>query len=414
MTAADHSVNPEDLMAYLDGELSRAQAAVVQAHVAGCDGCQRSSAELRGVSRDLARWQVEEPPATLMPPRPSPGEQRQARSRFGWLLRPSGAYAAALSVLAVAAAVGYGLMSNLSMSIAPQTRQVAAAQAPPHAPSEPMPQSSRLRQETLMSPSPPAQALQHAGSAGAGVIAGRVSPEVVGAQATLGPSLARTASLRLSSRDFDGTRRAVERITGEMGGWFSHIDVSRNGEGRSLRAGLQFPAARLDAALAALKPLGIVLEESQKGEDLAEQIVDVDARLSNARNMEKRLVDLLQKRTGELEHVLAAEREIARVREEIERVDAHRKNLGRRVTFATLTLVVVEETQATISLGPRPVPGRFRDAFVTGVTEAMDAALGLALLVVRVAPSVLLWIAVLLWPVVMLVRWSQRRMSRES
>lgn len=55
-------------MAYLDGELPIAQAAVVQAHVAGCDRCQRSSGELRGVSRDMARWQVEDAPATFTAP----------------------------------------------------------------------------------------------------------------------------------------------------------------------------------------------------------------------------------------------------------------------------------------------------------------------------------------------------------
>ena len=72
MTAADHPVSPEDLMAYLDGELPIAQAAVVQAHVAGCDGCQRSSGELRGVARDMSRWQVEDPPATFTASMPSP------------------------------------------------------------------------------------------------------------------------------------------------------------------------------------------------------------------------------------------------------------------------------------------------------------------------------------------------------
>ena len=72
--------------------------------------------------------------------------------------------------------------------------------------------------------------------------------------------------------------------------------VSRSGQARALTAAVQFPAARLDAGLAALKPLGMIVEESLKGEDVTEQIVDVEARLSNARNTEKRLLDLLQKR----------------------------------------------------------------------------------------------------------------------
>jgi hypothetical protein len=207
----------------------------------------------------------------------------------------------------------------------------------------------------------------------------------------------------------DATRRAVDRMVGEMGGWFGQVNVSGDsGRGRSLTATLLVPASRLDAALTTLKPLGNVLHESQSGEDVTDQVVDIQARLSNARHTETRLVDLLQKRTGELDHVLAAEREIARVREEIERLEAQRKNLDRRVTFATLKLEVIEEQQATLDLGPRPVPWRFRDAFVTGITEAADTFLGLALLAVRVGPTLLLWIAVLAWPILAAVRWSRR------
>jgi hypothetical protein len=269
--------------------------------------------------------------------------------------------------------------------------------------------SQPVQMMALGKPSPQATA-----RAPIAAVAGQISPQPFGgAQPPIGPSIARTARLRLSTRDFDGTRRAVERIAGHLGGWFSRMDVSTVGVTRSLTASLQVPAARLDAALAALKPLGIVLDESQQGEDVTEQIVDVDARLSNARNTEKRLVDLLQKRTGELEHVLAAEREISRVREEIERFDAQRKNLDRRVTYATLTLEVIEEVQATINLGPRPVPGRFRDALVTGLTEAMDTALGLALLVIRLAPTLLLWAVVLFFPVRVVLRWSRRRLNPE-
>ena len=375
MKAADHPVSPEDLMAYLDGELPHAQAAVVQAHVAGCDGCQRSSGELRGVSRDMSRWQIEDPPATFTAPWPPPGRQEKVPSRFGWLLKPSVALVAVGAVVAVVLPFTYNNMSTQPVQ--------------------------------MMALGRPAAPATEAGTPVAAV-AGQISLPLGGAQPTIGPSIARTARLRLSSRDFEGTRRAVERIAGDLGGWFSRMDVSRVGEARSLTAALQVPAARLDEALAALKPLGIVLDESQKGEDVTEQIVDVDARLSNARNTEKRLVDLLQRRTGELEHVLAAEREISRVREEIERFDAQRKNLDRRVTYATLTVEVIEEIQASINLGPRPVPGRFRDALVTGLTEAMDSALGLALLVIRLAPTLLLWAAVLFFPVRALVRRSRR------
>ena len=62
MTAIEHPLSPDRLMEYLDRELPVDQAAAAQAHVAACHECQRLSVELRGLSRDLARWQVEDPP----------------------------------------------------------------------------------------------------------------------------------------------------------------------------------------------------------------------------------------------------------------------------------------------------------------------------------------------------------------
>ena len=151
----------------------------------------------------------------------------------------------------------------------------------------------------------------------------------------------------------------------ELQGWYTSRQYRGRwiGESISKRDGAS-PSARLEEALGKFKALGTVIAESQNGEDVGNQIIDVEARLSNARNTERRLADLLQRRTGELEQVLAAEREIARVREEIERFVAHRKGLGDRVTYASLTLEVVEARQATVNLGPDPwywtFSGRFR------------------------------------------------------
>jgi hypothetical protein len=74
-----------------------------------------------------------------------------------------------------------------------------------------------------------------------------------------------------------------------------------------------------------------VTEETQNGDDVKEQIVDLDARLKNARTTEARLNELLRTRTGALADVLAAERGVAARAREIERLDAERRNLGERI-----------------------------------------------------------------------------------
>jgi anti-sigma factor RsiW len=82
MAAAEHPLSAEELMELLDGELPFERAAVVQAHVAGCDRCQDRRASYRGVSRDLARWSIE---GRGDADRPHP--EFRGRSFAAWLVR---------------------------------------------------------------------------------------------------------------------------------------------------------------------------------------------------------------------------------------------------------------------------------------------------------------------------------------
>lgn len=62
-----HPVKPEDVMAYLDGELSPNATAEVTAHLARCRACQEIAGDVQSVSRQLASWVVEPKPDEIPP-----------------------------------------------------------------------------------------------------------------------------------------------------------------------------------------------------------------------------------------------------------------------------------------------------------------------------------------------------------
>lgn len=390
MTSAEHAVDPEDLMAYLDGELSPERAAAVQAHLATCAACQQVSNDLRGVSRDMSAWRVGETPTTLRAPEaPVVGISTATPfrpPRRWWASRP----AIAIELGGVAALVVFGLVLGRGFH-------------KPNIEGRPVSVSSESARVVL----------------GEGVVAGapRSSPSPARAasveresvQSRRGPMIVRTATLQIVTNDFDAVRAAVDRILSQMGGFVGQMNVTGSlGTPRSLRATLRVPAPRLDATLAELKNLGQVVGESQVGDDVTEQVIDLEARLANNRNTEKRLTELLRKRTGDLADVLAAEREIARVREEIERLDAQRKNLEQRVSYATLTLELSEERKAELDLGPASVSSRFRNALVDGLRSAADSLIEIALFAIRVGPFLLLWAALLALPARVVLRRLRR------
>lgn len=173
---------------------------------------------------------------------------------------------------------------------------------------------------------------------------------------------------------------AVQRIATSLGGWVGNTSLSAGErEVRSATIELKVPAARYEEALAGLKPIGRVETVNSNAEDVGEESVDLSARTANARRLEERLVTLLATRTGKLEDVLNVERELARVREEIERHEGRLRYLRTRVATSTLTVTVHERAPL---VGPTPgenvIGEAFKDAWRNFVhfVAAFIAALG--------------------------------------
>jgi hypothetical protein len=163
-----------------------------------------------------------------------------------------------------------------------------------------------------------------------------------------------------------------------------------------------------------LRKLGQPKEESQNSADVTGQYVDLVARLSNARNTEQRLLTLLRDRTGNLKDVVAAEGEIARVRESIERMEAERKNFDNKVQYATIQVELSEEYHAQLQETIPNTRTRMFNAAVEGYESASDTILGIALTILAEGPAVLVWLAflggigVLAWRLYVLLRLRQR------
>ena len=227
---------------------------------------------------------------------------------------------------------------------------------------------------------------------------------------TSGPLIIRNASLSVIVRDYDTGRAELERIARDVNGFVGSLAASgARGAAPSLRATLRVPAARLDETLAALKRLGSVQHERQSSDDVTQQSTDLDARLANARASETRLSDILKNRTGRLSDVLEVERELARVRGEIEQMEAQRKNMNGRIAYATAEIEMITERKAEVGPGPGAVSTRLRNAVVDGYANAVERAISLAVFVAEIAPTLVLWTLVLAPPVWLFHRRRIRR-----
>jgi hypothetical protein len=205
-------------------------------------------------------------------------------------------------------------------------------------------------------------------------------------------ALIRTAALQMVAKDFGTVRASVERIVEAASGFADQMSVSADpGSARVLHATLRVPGDRLNDTLTRLRALGQVTQDQQGAQDVSDQLVDLDARLKNARATEQRLTDILRQRTGKLSDVLEVEQEVARVRLEIEQLDAQKTNMTRRVAYAAIDLTVSEARKAGLDPGPLPLVTQVRVAFADGLQNVVDTLVGLMLFALRAGPTLGLW-----------------------
>ena len=77
-------------------------------------------------------------------------------------------------------------------------------------------------------------------------------------------------------------------------------------------------------------------------QDVTEEYVDLEARIRNKREEEKRLLKHLADSTGKLEDILAVEKELSRVRGEAEQMEGRLRFLADRAELSTVTIEASE------------------------------------------------------------------------
>lgn len=208
-----------------------------------------------------------------------------------------------------------------------------------------------------------------------------------------------TGEVALVTDDLDKVAAALDAKIKEFGGYISNASRSgTRGEAREASWTVRVAAEKFDSFVAALPSLGELQSSSRKADDVSEEFYDVQARLKNKKIEEMRLIELLQKATGKLTEVLTVEKELTRVRDEIERIEGRLRFLTNQTDLSTVT-ITVREVKNFVPEGP-PTLATTLSRSLTGSLDTMRS-LGVALLVVLVA--LLPWalpIGLLAWLVV--------------
>ena len=203
----------------------------------------------------------------------------------------------------------------------------------------------------------------------------------------------RTGEARVEVDSLEVAIVQLRALAQRLGGFIGNTTMQTGErEVRSATVELKMPAERFDAAQSGLAALGKVEFVNVSAHDVGEEFVDVTARQENARRLEQRLITLLATRTGRLEEVLSVERELARIRETIERYEGRLRYLRTRAAVSTLSVTVHEKEPIVGTLGSgNRITEAFRTAwrnfvgFLALLIESLGVLIPLAIIAAIIA-----------------------------
>jgi hypothetical protein len=152
-----------------------------------------------------------------------------------------------------------------------------------------------------------------------------------------------------------------------LGGFVEHLSSSGGPRQQQASMTLRVPQEQFSAAVSAIEALGAVESRNLGTEDVSAQFIDLEARLKSSLGEEQSLLRLLE-RTSTVGEILTIERELFRVRADIERSQGQLNFLERRVDLATINLFLVP-LEDRVAVPPSASLG----IDVDGVGERVDA-----------------------------------------
>lgn len=191
------------------------------------------------------------------------------------------------------------------------------------------------------------------------------------------PQLIKKARITVIVQSLNQSVDTVRKIINQKQGYLLSLEQTEL-DSSSIRPNatvqMRVPQNVLETTLDELAELGTVQSRNISAEDVGEQIVDFQARLSNLRRTESNLQKIMDK-SGSVKDILSVAQELSQVREQIERITAQLKSLQNQVAYSTITL----NLQAAVSkTSNQPgLPSQIQDAWNNSTNSFGALTLGL-------------------------------------
>ena len=210
--------------------------------------------------------------------------------------------------------------------------------------------------------------------------------------------LIKEGSIVFETADTKATKSIIEKATKQFKGYLSEDNEYDYGYRVQHNVTIRIPSENFDKLLSTISNSVEEMDDQNiTVKDVTEEYVDVEARLKSKKKVEERYMSLLSK-AHNVGDILQVEHELARIREDIERVEGRLRYLKNQVSLSTLRITYYQTVETEESFG---FVKKVSNGFENGFKGLLWFFIGL----VNIWPFIL-FIVIGVW---VLVRWIKRR-----
>lgn len=168
----------------------------------------------------------------------------------------------------------------------------------------------------------------------------------------------KTGNLRFETQDLEKTHQKILDAVRTAKGYVQRDNTGKNYNSHYHNLTIRIPSESFDTVIQTISDGVSYFEEKTISQrDVTEEFVDLNARLKAKRTLEKRYLELLSKAKN-VKEMLEIERELSKIREEIEAREGRLQYLQSQVSESTISIYfykVTSERGVTVSYGRKMI-----------------------------------------------------------
>ena len=200
--------------------------------------------------------------------------------------------------------------------------------------------------------------------------------------------LIKTGNLNFETQDLSKTKTTIEGLVKSFNGYIANDNEYKSYDRISNNISLRIPANKFDEFIVEISK-GVEKFDSKNINisDVTEQFLDVEARLKTKKALESKYLEILKK-AKTVKEIIEVEREIGKLRGDIESAEGRLKYLSDQVSFSTLNISFYKKISSESS---------FTKKLKNALKDGYDSIKSFFIFLVGIWPLVIILLVAFLW-----------------